>query len=351
MLWVGFLVLIFTCLALDLGVFHRRNPSGKDDLTLRQATLWSLVWISMGVSFSGVVYYLYEHHVTGVEMHGAGGRIIEHGGRNAAVQYLTAFILEKSLSIDNLFVISLVFRNFGVKPGHQHRVLYWGILGAIVTRGAMIIMGFQLVQKFSWLFYLFGIYLAYQGGKILFERQGKDDDEPAQASTVERERGFLERGLRKFLPISDDFDEDRFITHKSGRWAFTPMLVCLLVVEATDVVFALDSIPAVLAISTEAFIAFTSNIFAILGLRALYFVLAELVERFSHLETSIAVILVFIGVKLFFHEWLHGVDSRWSLGFIFLCLAAGIAWSWRKGGEEIARKSQLPGAGTGADGG
>lgn len=345
-LWVGFICLIFACLALDLGVFHRRNPTGADNLTLRQATKWSLVWISLGVSFSGVVYYLYENHVTGIDMHGQGGRVIEHGGRDAAVQYLTAFVLEKSLSIDNLFVISLVFKNFGVKQGHQHRVLYWGILGAIVTRGLMIVLGFELVQRFEWLFYIFGVYLVYQGGKILVQRGGGDDEdeagESAESATVDRERGMFEKLLRKVMPVSDSFDEDRFTTHRSGRWEITPMLICLFVVEMTDVVFALDSIPAVLAISTESFIAFTSNIFAILGLRALYFVLAELVERFSHLETSIAVILVFIGVKLFFHHYLHGMDSRISLGFIFACIAAGIAWSWRKGGQEIERKSQLP---------
>ncbi len=340
-LWIGFLTLIAACLALDLGVFHKRKKatgSPKDDLSLREAVIWSIVWVSMGASFSGVVYYLYSQEVAGAVMHARSGAVLHHDGKAAALQYLTAFVLEKSLSVDNLFVIGLVFKNFGVRPAYQHRVLFWGILGAIVTRGLMILLGFELVARFEWLFYLFGAYLVYQGVKVL---RGNDDEDEGG----ERQESFAERFLKKFLPVSEGFDEDKFVTKKDGRWMITPMLVCLVVVEMTDVVFALDSIPAVLAVSNERFIAFTSNIFAVLGLRALYFVLAEMIERFSYLETSIGVILVFIGVKLGLHHWSHILfeGREWlSLSFIGLCLAAGIAWSWKKGGEEILRKSQLP---------
>lgn len=340
-LWIGFLLLIAACLALDLGVFHKRHKatgSPKDDLTLRQAVMWSVVWVSLGASFSGVVYYLYSQEISGAVMHTRSGAELHHAGRAAALQYLTAFVLEKSLSVDNLFVIGIVFKNFGVRPAYQHRVLFWGILGAIITRGAMILLGFELVARFDWLFYLFGAYLVWQGVKIL---RGGDDDEGEEGGA--REESLTERALKGIFPMSPEFDEDKFVTKKDGRWLMTPMLVCLFVVEATDVVFALDSIPAVLAVSSERFIAFTSNIFAVLGLRALYFVLAEMIERFSYLETSIAVILVFIGVKLGLHQFTHAFfeGREWiSLAFIGLCLAAGIVWSWKKGGEEIARKSR-----------
>lgn len=338
-LWIGFLTLVAACLALDLGVFHRRRKATgapKDDFTLRQAILWSVVWVSLGASFSGVVYYIYAHEVSGAVMHSRTGELLHHDGKAAALQYLTAFVLEKSLSVDNLFVIGLVFKSFGVRPAYQHRVLFWGILGAILTRGAMILLGFELVARFEWLFYLFGAYLIYQGVKIL--RGGDDEDEDG-----EREEGFIEKSMKRLLPVSAEFDEDAFTTRKDGRFLFTPMLVCLLVVEATDVVFALDSIPAVLAVSSERFIAFTSNIFAVLGLRALYFVLAEMIERFAYLESAIAIILIFIGVKLGLHHWAHVLfeGREWiSLTFIGLCLLGGIVWSWKKGGEEILRKSQ-----------
>jgi tellurite resistance protein TerC len=340
--WIAFLCLIFVCLALDLGVFQRIR--GKDgELTLREAVTWSIVWLTIGASFSGVVYYLFEHNVQGFILHARNGTEIAHGGGKAALQYLTAYVLEESLSVDNLFVIGLVFKSFGVNSNYQHRVLFWGILGAVVARGAMILLGFELVRQFTWLFYIFGAYLVYQGGKVLKGTLGGGDkDEDADEGPSEkREQSGFETMLRKVLPLSEDYDKDRFTTRMNGVFQFTPMLVCLFVVEATDVVFALDSIPAVLAVSTDKFIAFTSNIFAVLGLRSLYFVLAEMVERFSHLETSIAIILVFIGVKLFVHHWIHIPESI-SLSFIGICLAVGVAWSWKKGGEEILRKSQLP---------
>lgn len=342
-LWIGFLLFVAACLALDLGVFHKRHKatgSPKDDLSLRQAVMWSVVWVSLGASFSGVVYYLYSQEISGAVMHTRSGAELHHAGRAAALQYLTAFVLEKSLSVDNLFVMGVIFRNFGVRPAYQHRVLFWGILGAIVTRGAMILLGFELVARFEWLFYIFGAYLVWQGVKIL--RGSGDDEEGGEDGP--RKESLAERGLKRIFPMSPEFDEDKFVTKKDGRWLMTPMLVCLFVVEATDVVFALDSIPAVLAVSSERFIAFTSNIFAVLGLRALYFVLAEMIERFSHLETSIGVILVFIGLKLGLHHYTHPIfeGREWiSLSFIGLCLAAGIAWSWKKGGEEIERKSHL----------
>lgn len=335
MLWVGFLLLVFACLAIDLGAFRRRHKHGED-MTLREATVWTLIWISVGVAFSGVIYYIYQHGIGGAVLDTRAG-IVRGDGGHAATLYLTAFVLEKSLSIDNLFVIALVFQQFGVRPVHQHRVLLWGILGAIIMRGIMIGGGLYLVERFSWLFYVFGLYLAYQGVKLVVA--GDDDDEGGD------EESWFHRAIRKVLPISEEIEEDHFVTRINGKFFFTPLVLALIVVEFTDVMFALDSIPAVLAVSTEDFICYTSNIFAVLGLRSLYFVLAEMMERFKYLKHSLAVILVFVGVKLIFHHQItehipQAISIYGSLAIITLTLVVGILWSWKKGGEVELERSE-----------
>ncbi len=319
-LWVGFLLLVVGCLALDLGVFRK---SGESAMTLKKAMGWSLVWIAAGVSFAGVIYVIYERGLAGAVLHtGPGGGTIHDGGQ-AALLYLTAYLLEKSLSIDNLFVIAIVFKNFKIAQHHQHRVLYWGIVGALVTRGIMIGSGLWLVERFAWLFYVFGAYLIYQGAKLLWEKKEGEDESP--------DEGLVVRTLRKSMPIAPEPDGDRFVTIIDGKRYATTAFLALVVVEITDLMFAVDSVPAVLAVATEPYIVYTSNIFAILGLRALYSVLVELMERFEHLQYALAVILVYVGVKLCLHGHVH-VPSYVSLSVIIGSMTVGIAWSWIKGG-------------------
>jgi tellurite resistance protein TerC len=316
-LWVGFLLLVVGCLALDLGVFRKRSEGA---MTLRKAMGWSLVWIAAGVSFAGVIYFVYERGLAGAILHTGEGATIHDGGQ-AALLYLTAYVLEKSLSIDNLFVIAIVFKNFKIAPQHQHRVLYWGIIGALVTRGIMIGSGLWLVDRFAWLFYVFGAYLIYQGAKLLWEKKEDGEGEP--------DEGFVVRALRRWLPIAPEPVGDRFLTVIDGKRYATTAFLALVVVELTDLMFAVDSVPAVLAVATEPYIVYTSNIFAILGLRALYSVLAELMERFEHLSYALAVILVYVGVKLCLHGHVH-IPSFVSLTVILGSMTLGVAWSWVK---------------------
>lgn len=331
MLWVGFLVLIIACLALDLGAFRQRHRDGGD-ISLREAARWTAIWIAAGVAFSAVIYVIYQWGIDGRMLHTTKG-FVPHDGTQAALLYLTAYLLEKSLSVDNLFVITLVFQGFRVPRLQQHRVLRWGILGAIVMRGIMIGGGLMLIQRFSWLFYLFGAYLAYSGIKLMFENEdeGDEDDEPKQ--------GTFEKLARRVLPVSPRIDRDHFFTRIDGKLFITPLLLCLLVVEGTDVIFAVDSVPAVLGISVDPFICYTSNIFAVLGLRSLYFVLAGLMARFKYLKHALALVLIFIGIKLFCHHWIslylpQRLSIGLSLAFIIVTMTVGIAWSWTKSGED-----------------
>ncbi len=324
-LWIGFLLLVLACLALDLGAFHRRHADGSG-MTLREAVRWTAIWIAVGVAFSGVIFVLYQYKIDGAVLHTPKG-LVEHDGTQASLLYLTAYLLEKSLSIDNLFVIAIVFKSFRVPATDQHRVLRWGILGAIVMRGLMIGGGIILVQRFTWLFYVFGLYLAYAGVKLMVT----DEDGDGEGG----EDSWFQRGMRRMLPISNELSGDRFSVTVDGKWMLTPLFLCLLVVEATDVVFAVDSVPAVLGISIDPFICYTSNIFAIMGLRSLYFVLADLMSRFAYLKHALSLVLIFIGVKLFCHHWIslyipQKLAIGFSLAFIVLTMTIGIAWSWRK---------------------
>lgn len=333
--WIGFLLLVLACLAIDLGAFGRRHAAGSE-MSIGESVRWTLIWIATGLAFAGVVYLMYEHGWGGATLRTVDG-VVENDGAEAALLYLTAYVLEKSLSIDNLFVMAIVFRRFQVTQVQQHRVLFYGILGAIVLRGFMIGGGLYLAQRFSWLFYVFGAYLAYTGVKLLVT-----DDEPAQESESEaRPDGWGMRMLRKVVPFTSMPGADHFVVRVDGKLHFTTLLACLLVIEATDVVFAVDSVPAVLAVSIEPFVCYTSNIFAILGLRSLYFVLARMMARFKHLKYSLSLILVFIGGKLFFHHWVaEHVPQRLAIGgslaLIMILLTAGIAWSWRSG-RDVAR--------------
>lgn len=326
-LWAGFVFLVLALLALDLGVFHKNAHSDS----IGQALGWSAFWISLGLAFSGVIYLIYQYHWFGAALqvgqdhHGV-------GGGEAVIQYLTGYLLEKSLSVDNLFVMALIFRSFQVKRDHQHRVLFWGIVVVLVFRAGMISGGVWLVHHFTWIFYVFGAYLVYAGIKI-FVHNEDDDRDPQDHPAVRLVRGFL--------PMSTAPHGGHFSRIENGRRVFTNLLVVLLVIEISDVVFAVDSVPAVLAITTDPFIVLTSNVFAILGLRSLYFVLAGMLNSFYYLKLALGVLLAFIGVKLILHNWLN-IPNLLSLGIIVALVTTGVLLSlWLPGGREKSAPHQL----------
>ncbi|MEZ4339910.1 MAG: TerC/Alx family metal homeostasis membrane protein [Sandaracinaceae bacterium] len=302
MIWGSFVALVAFLLVLDLAVFHRRPAV----LSLRRAALWSAFWVALGIAFALPVYWLYEHGP-------ASGRI---DGVDASTRYLTAFLLEKSLSVDNLFVIAAVFEAFRVRREHRRRVLYWGIVGAAVMRGVMITGGLFLLGRFTWLFPIFGLYLGYTGVQLL--RSGEE-------TGASPESGRVVRWLRAHLPIAD-FDGPRFLVREGGRLRFTLLAVVLLAVEWTDVVFALDSVPAVLAVTDDPFLAVSSNVFAILGLRSLFFVLEALIDRFARLKYALAVILLFVGGEMVLHGVVD-VPNGVSLAVVAGLLTAGVLLS------------------------
>ena len=315
--WLGFFALVALLLFLDLGVLHRRAT----EPSLRSAVAWTVGWICLGLSFSGVVYLIYEHAWLGAQMtsapaHGRAVGVVPSGGggSDAAITYVSAYLLEQALSIDNIFVMSLLFRSFRVPIKYQHRVLFWGILGAIVFRVVMLGGGAYLAHRFTWIFYVFGAYLAWQGIKLFRE----SDEEGG-----EHDRSFALRTLRRFVRIVDGDHGGKFTVRIDGRRALTTVAVCLVVIELTDIVFALDSIPAVLSVSQDTFIMVTSNIFAILGLRSLYFVLAGAMSKFKYLKMALAVLLVLIGAKMIAHD-LYAMSHALSLALIAGIIGVGI---------------------------
>lgn len=293
--WGAFFALVLVVLALDLGVFHRREHRVGG----REAAAWTAVWIGLSLAFNAWIWY--------------------EDGSQAALEFLTGYLIEKSLSVDNIFVFIVLFEYFRVPARYQHRVLFWGILGALVMRGIFIGVGAALVSRFDWIFYLFGAFLVYTGVKIVRNR-GTD---------VHPEENPVVRFFQRFVPLTREYHGKRFLVRRDGRLLATPLLLVLVVVEATDVVFALDSIPAIFGITTDPFLVFTSNIFAILGLRALYFLLADLMGRFRFLPYGLGAVLVFIGVKMLAHGWVE-VPIEVSLGVVAgvltLAVAASLRW-------------------------
>jgi len=305
--WLGFFALVALLLFLDLGVLHRRAK----EPTLKSATWWTVGWVCLGLSFAGVVYLIYEHGWLGAHM--AGTPTGDAGG-DAAITYVSAYLLEQALSVDNIFVMSLLFHSFRVPVKYQHRVLFWGILGAIGFRIIMLGGGAYLAHRFTWIFYVFGAYLAYQGIKLLREGDEGDDD---------HDRSLAVRALRRFVRIVDGDYGGKFSVIIDGRRALTTVAVCLVVIELTDIVFALDSIPAVLSVSQDTFIMVTSNIFAIMGLRSLYFVLAGAMSKFKYLKMALAVLLMMIGVKMLAHAY-YQMSHVVSLLLIAGIIGAGV---------------------------
>ena len=322
-LWIGFFSLVFVMLALDLGVFHRKAHV----IDIREAIGWTIFWVTLGLSFTGVIYLIYEN-----QWGGAGAwRHRDLGGGDAAILYLTGYLLEESLSVDNLFVISMLFRSMGVPARFQHRLLFWGIMGALVFRGTMIAGGVWLVSHFTWTFYLFGGFLVISGIRMLF---AGDEEEP------QPETSWVFRTMRKVLPMAKEDHGSRLFSRENGRFVVTHLAIALLAIELTDIVFAVDSVPAILAVTTEPFIVVTSNVFAILGLRSIYFVLAGMMSKFRFLKTALSLLLVVIGGKMLAHDFLH-VPNLISLAVVVGVVATGVVLSIFADAREIRRRSQM----------
>ena len=304
LIWIAFFVLFIGVLALDLGVLHRESKEMK----VPQALGWTLVWVLTALSFSGLVYGVYEHHWLGWRT-GADAM----SGSEAMIQYITGYLLEWSLSVDNIFVIAVIFTFMKIPSQFQYRVLFWGIVGAIVLRGAMIAMGAALIHAFDWMFYVFGAILLLSAARML-----KSDEEQFDPG-----KSVLVRLARRVYPVTDKLDGERFFTMVNGARAATPLFVTLLLVDFADVVFAVDSIPAIFAVTQDPFIVFTSNAFAILGLRSLYFAIAGLMAMFKYIKISLVFILGFVGVKMMLHHHMQ-IPHAISLGAIIGFLAIGI---------------------------
>jgi len=272
LLWVAFNIFVLMMLALDLGIFHRKAHV----VQIKEALVWTAIWITLALLFNLGIYFWH--------------------GPEPALQFLTGYLIEKALSVDNIFVFLLIFTCFDVPLLHQHKVLFWGILGALVMRAMFIAMGITLIQKFHWVIYIFGGFLILTGIKIALEKQKE----------IRPERNPVLKIFRRFMPVSNRYENGKFFTKEEGRHIATPLLIVLLVVETTDIVFAVDSIPAILAITLDPFIVYTSNVFAILGLRALYFALAGMMRLFEHLHYALSAILVFVGIKMM-------VSSIWKI--------------------------------------
>ena len=295
-LFLAFNAGVLLLLALDLFVFHRKERH----VSLRDSAVSTLGWISLSLGFSAV---------------GASR------GPAKGLEFLTGYVIEYALSVDNLFVVVLIFSYFKVEPRHQHRVLFWGILGAIAMRGAMIAVGVQLVSRFEWLLYLFGVFLVVTGIKMAFEREAE----------VDMEKNFILRICRRWLRVTPDYHGSRFWVKQAGVWMITPLALVLLLIDVMDLVFAIDSIPAVFAITRDPFIVYTSNICAILGLRSMYFLLAGMVDRFTFLKYGLAAVLTFIGAKMLL-AGVFEIPIGISLGIVAACLGVSVAASlvWKK---------------------
>jgi len=294
-MWVAFVGFVLAMLAVDLGVFHRRSHAVR----AREAVAWSVVWIALALLFGGVVFAWL--------------------GPDKGVEYFAGYLVEKSLSVDNLFVFVVLFETFGIPGALQHRVLFWGVLSALVLRGAMIVAGAALIDRFHWLLYVFGAFLVFTGWKLWRARGGPEQGGP----------GRIVGWVRRVVPSTAELHGAAFLVREDGRTLATPLLLALVAIELADVAFAVDSIPAVFAVTTDPFIVFTSNVFAILGLRALYFVLAELVARLAYLRVGLAAVLVFVGLKMLAAPFVR-IPSWLSLAGIAGILAVAVAASLRR---------------------
>ena len=269
--WIGFHILVFAMLALDLGVFNKKDH----DISVKESLIWTMVWITLAMIFNLGIYYFIGHQESS--------------------EFLTGYILEKSLSVDNIFVMTIIFGHFKVEKKYQHRVLFWGILGALVMRILFIVGGVSLIERFHFLMYIFGGFLIYTGIKMLFA--GDEEMDP--------ERDWIFKFAKKRFRMTKEFHNEKFFINQNKVWHVTPLFLVLLIIESTDLIFALDSIPAILSVTRNTFVAYTSNIFAILGLRSLYFAFAGVVQIFKYLSYALSVVLVFIGLKMVGADYYH----------------------------------------------
>lgn len=292
-LWVGFNIFVLAMLALDLGVFHRQSHV----VSFRESVSWTFVWILLALLFNlGIWHY---------------------AGSAKALEFFTGYVIEKSLSVDNVFVFALLFSYFRVPAAYQHKVLFWGVLGALVMRAIMIAAGTVLLSRFSWIVYFFGAFLIFTGIKMVLK----------QEEEIHPERNWLVRLFRRFFPVTTVFQGDRFFVRQNGTLLATPLFVVLLLVEFTDLVFAVDSIPAIFAVTQDPFIIYTSNVFAIMGLRSLYFALAGVMDKFHYLKVGLGVVLAFVGVKMLLAHTPWKIDTLFSLGVIVATLASSVIFS------------------------
>jgi tellurite resistance protein TerC len=298
-LWVGFNLLILFLLALDLGVFHRKAHA----VSLKEAAAWSAVWVALALAFNVLIWWL--------------------RGPEPAVQFLTGYLIEKSLSVDNIFVFALLFGYFAVPAEYQHRVLFWGILGALVMRIGFILGGAALLDRFHWVIYVFGAFLILTGIKMALHRGGE----------LHPERNPVLRLAQRWIPVTPEYRQARLFVREGGRWHATPLFLVLLMIESTDLVFAVDSIPAIFAVTNDPFLVYTSNVFAILGLRSLYFLLAGVMGKFVYLKLGLSAVLVFVGVKMTIAE-LYKVPALVSLLVITAVLAVAVGASLLKSRRE-----------------
>jgi tellurite resistance protein TerC len=300
-IWIIFIAFILIFLALDLGVFNKENHVIKT----KEASIWTAIWVTVALSFSGVIYWLF-----------ANGMVENPTGltpNNAVLKYITGYLIELSLSVDNVFVIAVIFASFKIPALYQHRVLFWGILGAIVFRAIMIFFGVALITRFEWIIYVFGVFLLYTAYKML---QGEEEE-------FNPKKSFVFRQIKRLYPITGSIQGDQFFVKRMGIKAATPLFVALIVIELTDILFALDSIPAILAITADPFIVFSSNILAIMGLRSMYFLISRMLEKFRYINYSLVVILAFVGLKMLASHYIH-LPEWVSLTVISLALVGGV---------------------------
>ena len=291
--WIGFIAFVILMLAIDLGFFHRKSHA----VSFKESLAWTVVWIGLAMLFNAVVYFW--------------------KGPEKSIEFLTGYIIELSLSVDNLFIFILIFSYFRVPPEYQHKVLFWGILGALVMRVVFIFSGVALINKFHWIIYLFGAIIIFSGIKMLFQKDKK----------IEPDKNYLIRFIKRIVPVTKSYHGDKFfVKMRNDIWAVTPLFIVLVFVEITDLIFAVDSIPAILAITTDTFIVFTSNVFAILGLRSLYFALAGMINLFRFLHIGLSVILIFIGLKMVFSD-VFKISIEYALITVLGILLSSIAAS------------------------
>jgi tellurite resistance protein TerC len=295
-LWVGFNIFVLAMLALDLGVFHRKAHV----VSLKESLTWTVVWIGLALVFNAGLWH--------------------YAGSQKALEFFTGYLIEKSLSVDNVFVFALLFSYFAVPQLYQHQVLFWGVLGALVMRAIMIAAGAALITKFAWIIYVFGAFLILTGIKMIVKREEE----------IHPERNPVVRWFKRIMPVTPEYRGDKFFVRENGIRMATPLFVVLLLVELSDLIFAVDSIPAIFAVTKDPFIVYTSNVFAILGLRSLYFALAGVLDKFHYLKIGLGVVLSFVGVKMILAHTAWKIDTLVSLGVIVLILATSVVWSLLK---------------------